>query len=65
LALRVLIYKAAKKRDYAAQIHSLFSRTYSNLTGKHDGFAAFKTLMDQKFPPGTSSNLDTDNPFPL
>ncbi|HEV3116396.1 MAG TPA: hypothetical protein VGY58_05045 [Gemmataceae bacterium] len=39
--------------------------TYQNLTGKNDGFAKFKALIDQKFPPGQPSGLTTDNPFPL
>jgi hypothetical protein len=39
--------------------------TYTNLTGKNDGFTTFKALLDQKFPPGTPSSLTTDNPFPL
>jgi hypothetical protein len=39
--------------------------TYQNLTGKNDGFAQFKAVIDQKFPPGKPSHLTTDNPFPL
>jgi hypothetical protein len=39
--------------------------TYQNLTGKNDGYAKFKALIDQKFPPGQPSNVTTDNPFPL
>ncbi len=40
-------------------------QTYTNLTGKKDGLATFKALMDAKFPPGKPSGLTTDNPFPL
>jgi hypothetical protein len=40
-------------------------QTYANLTGKNDGWATFKALMDAKFPPGKPSSLTTDNPFPL
>jgi hypothetical protein len=39
--------------------------TYQNLTGQNDGWAKFKALIDQKFPPGQPSNVNTDNPFPL
>jgi hypothetical protein len=39
--------------------------TYKNLTGKNDGFAVFKAVIDQRVPPGQPSNLTTDNPFPL
>ena len=39
--------------------------TYKNLTGKNDGYATFKALIDQKFPPGKPSKLTKDNPFPL
>jgi hypothetical protein len=38
---------------------------YKNLTGQNDGFARFKALIDQTFPPGQASNLTMDNPFPL
>ena len=38
---------------------------YTNLTGRADGFARFKALLDQKFPPDQQTNLITDNPFPL
>ena len=40
-------------------------QTYSNVTGKNDGWATFKALMDAKFPPGKPSGVTTDNPFPL
>ncbi|MEA3140649.1 MAG: hypothetical protein QOK23_2818 [Gammaproteobacteria bacterium] len=39
--------------------------TYKNVTGKNDGWVAFKALMDSKFPPGKPSGVTTDNPFPL
>ncbi len=39
--------------------------TYTNLTGKNDGYATFKAFMDQKFPLNKPSNLAADNPFPL
>jgi hypothetical protein len=41
------------------------AETYKNLTGKNNGWAAFKTLIDARFPPGTPSHVTTDNPFPL
>ncbi|HXA35740.1 MAG TPA: hypothetical protein VNW26_05360 [Steroidobacteraceae bacterium] len=40
-------------------------QTYQHLTGKNDGWVAFKALMDTKYPPGKPSGLTTDNPFPL
>jgi hypothetical protein len=40
-------------------------QTYSNLTGRNDGWATFKALIDEKFPPGRPSGVTTDNPFPL
>jgi hypothetical protein len=39
--------------------------TYENLTGKNDGWATFKALIDAKYPPGKPSHLKKDNPFPL
>ena len=39
--------------------------TYQNLTGKSDGWTAFKALIDGKFPPGKPSGVTVDNPFPL
>jgi len=51
--------------DIIAAGASTLADTYTNLTGKNDGFATFKALLNQKFPPGTPSNLTTDNPFPL
>ena len=44
---------------------STFQQTYETLTGKIDGFAPFKALLDSHFPPGQPSGLTTDNPFPL
>lgn len=44
---------------------STLAGTYKNLTGNNDGFAVFKALIDQKFPPSQPSGLTTDNPFPL
>jgi hypothetical protein len=41
------------------------AQTYTNLTGQNNGFARFKALMDQKFPPNQTTSLTTDNPFPL
>ena len=40
-------------------------KTYQNLTGKNDGWVAFKALIEAKFPPGKPSGVTTDNPFPL
>jgi hypothetical protein len=39
--------------------------TYTLLTGKADGYTAFRALLDKYFPPGVPSGLRTDNPFPL
>jgi hypothetical protein len=39
--------------------------TYTNLTGKKDGFNQFSALLAQHFPKGRRSGLATDNPFPL
>jgi hypothetical protein len=39
--------------------------TYKNLTGRNDGWTAFKALIDKTYPPGKPSGLKTDNPFPL
>jgi hypothetical protein len=41
------------------------AHTYKNLTGKNDGWATFKALIDAKFPPGRHSGVTKDNPFPL
>ena len=41
------------------------AKTYTTLTGRQDGFAQFKALLDRHFPPGQPSGLTTDNPFPL
>jgi hypothetical protein len=39
--------------------------TYTNLTGRTDGLARFKALLQAHFPEGTASGVTTDNPFPL
>ncbi|HET7421374.1 MAG TPA: hypothetical protein VFL27_13445 [Candidatus Dormibacteraeota bacterium] len=39
--------------------------TYSQLTGKNDGFKQFSSLLESHFPKGRASGLHTDNPFPL
>jgi hypothetical protein len=39
--------------------------TYTNLTGKTDGFAQFSALLQAHFPAGVPTSLATDNPFPL
>lgn len=44
---------------------STLEQTYEALTGKTGGFAPFKALLDQRFPPGRPSGLTTDNPFPI
>lgn len=41
------------------------AQTYQNLTGKSDGWATFKSLIDAKFPEDRPSGVTTDNPFPL
>ncbi len=41
------------------------AETYKNLTGKNDGWASFKALIDARFPPGKPSHVKTDNLFPL
>ena len=44
---------------------STLERTYQRVTKKKGGFAAFKQLIDQHFPPGQTAHLSNDNPFPL
>jgi hypothetical protein len=44
---------------------STLEQTYEALTGKTGGFAPFKALLDQRFPPGRPSGLTKDNPFPI
>jgi len=39
--------------------------TYQVLTGRTDGFAQFKALLQQHFPEGTPAHLPNDNPFPF
>jgi hypothetical protein len=41
------------------------AETYTNLTGALDGWARFKALMTQVFPPGTPANTPTDDPYPV
>jgi hypothetical protein len=40
-------------------------QTYTNLTGKNDGFKEFQALLGTHFPPGRPSGVRNDNPFPL
>jgi len=42
---------------------TLGSKTYTNLTGKKDGFRLFSDLLQARFPAGTPFGLTTDNPF--
>jgi hypothetical protein len=39
--------------------------TYNFLTGNNDAFAPFAALLAARFPPGTPTGFETDNPFPL
>src|SRR5262249_17509246 len=41
------------------------AQTYTNLTGKQDGWSNFRQQLDRSFPVGTPSGLTTDNPYPL
>jgi hypothetical protein len=41
------------------------AETYRRVTGRNDGWTRFLQIMNNKFPPGQPSNLQTDNPFPL
>jgi hypothetical protein len=41
------------------------AQTYHNLTGKNDAAAAFSQLINGVFPPGSTPQLPTENPFPL
>ncbi len=41
------------------------AQTYSNLTGASDAFSSFATLLQSRFPQGTPSGLQNDNPFPI
>jgi len=38
---------------------------YRNLAGRTDGFQRFKAQLEANYPSGTSSNLTTDQPYPL
>ncbi len=44
---------------------STLGQTYSNLTGRTDGWTQFTSLLQAHFPQGSPSGLTTDNPFPL
>jgi hypothetical protein len=45
---------------------STLTKTYAAVTADNkDPFPAFKALLASKFPPGTSSGLTTDNPWPI
>ena len=39
--------------------------TYTALTGRGDGQDAFTRLMDAHFPPGSTTPIKSENPFPL
>ncbi|GAC1410289.1 MAG: hypothetical protein NVSMB64_19350 [Candidatus Velthaea sp.] len=41
------------------------AQTYTNLTGRTDGFARFAALVQTYYPQGTSVSLGSDNIFPL
>jgi hypothetical protein len=41
------------------------AQTYTNLTGRTDGFAQFKALLQTNFPVGSPSGVTSDNVFPL
>jgi len=41
------------------------AQTYSKLTGRSDAFSSFATLLQSRFPQGTPSGLQNDNPFPI
>jgi hypothetical protein len=51
--------------DVVQAAGTTLATTYAALTGRNDGFHAFRTLLDQYFPVGRASGLTTDNPFPL
>lgn len=44
---------------------STLAQTYTNLTGRTDGFARFTALLQANFPEGTAVSLSSDNVFPL
>ncbi|HEY7907486.1 MAG TPA: hypothetical protein VIC60_01375, partial [Thermomicrobiales bacterium] len=44
---------------------STLGQTYTNLTGRTDGFAQFTALLQAHYPIGTPSGVTTDNVFPL
>jgi hypothetical protein len=39
------------------------AQTYASIVGTNDGWSRFSNQMNAMFPPGTPSNLATDNPF--
>src|SRR5438445_212035 len=41
------------------------AQTYANLTGRTDGLARFKDLLQAHFPEGSPSGVTSDNVFPL
>jgi hypothetical protein len=67
LFLNYLRFQLGKSWSTIAQgAGSTLAKTYANVTGDgKDPFPAFKALLDSKFPPGTSSGLTTDNPWPI
>jgi len=44
---------------------STLAQTYQGLTGRSDGWEAFRLLLDNHFPVNAPSNVTTDNVFPL
>ena len=40
-------------------------KTYTELTGRKDGFDRFRAMVDSRFPAGRPSRLAGDNPFPI
>lgn len=43
----------------------ILAQTYTNLTGRTDGLAEFKALLQAHYPEGHKSDVTSDNVFPL
>lgn len=66
LFLNYLHYQLGKSwSDIVQAGGSTLAETYSKLTGASDAFSSFSTLLQSRFPQGTPSGLQNDNPFPI
>jgi hypothetical protein len=66
LFLNYLHYQLGRNwSDIIQKGGATLAQTYSNLTGRSDAFSSFATLLQARFPQGTPSGLQNDNPFPM